>query len=513
MGRPRLERAVLQSLSKVVVIGVDGADYALTRALMEEGRLPRLSAMGGSGGFAPLESTIPPQTAPAWTSLTTGVNPGKHGIYYFYNFSTSPLSIVNATNSATPRIWDIVGASGGRSVVVNVPVTYPASSISGVMVSGIPPWYLDERSVYPRSLVARLKEKGYEIDAPMGKSMERRPEGLVTRLTETEERRVDLFLDLLGEEDWSFGMVVMTTLDRMQHHLMGVGEREDDAVKRGYEEVDALVGRIMDKLGPDPYYIVASDHGFNPRPVAFYPNSWLRRRGLLRTKSSFSNRVVLAAHSFLDGRFLWAPKVITRRFQGANTTVRTVDAVDLERSRAFVPGTDGVLVVKSEEDAKEVAAGLSMLEDGPGKTVCKVLPRDQVYRGERLTSAPELLLVPRDDVNIRTDPFSKDVVTTEGAFPKANHGRTGIFFAAGSGIRGMRGLDLTVEDVAPTALRLLGIRPPEYMDGRAALEVSGTPGETLMTQRLPGQPSVERFGFTESEEKQILERLERLGYR
>ena len=511
-GTPRLEAVGTAKLSRLVVIGVDGMDYALTKRLMGEGRLPRLSAAGAAGGFSPLESTIPAQTAPAWTSLTTGVNPGKHGIYYFYNFSTSPLTIINATNTATPRIWDAVGAAGGRSVVVNVPVTYPASAIQGAMVSGIPPWYFDERSVYPRSLMARLEAGGYEIDSPMGKSLERRPDDLVTRLTKTEERRVGLFLDLLRDEDWSFGMIVLTTLDRMQHPLMGMGEGEDRAVERGYAEVDALVGRIIDGVGTGVSFLVASDHGFNKRPVAFYPNSWLRRRGLLRTKSSFSNRLLASAHDFFDGRFLWAPKGITRRFQGANTTVRTVDAIDLERSRAFVPGTDGVVVVKSEEDAEEVAAGLSALEDGAGR-VCRVLPRDKVYRGERLGAAPELLLVPREDINIRTDPFSGDVVTTKGAFPRANHGPTGVFFAVGERIRSAGELRLSVEDVAPTALRLMGIDPPDYMDGRAALEVLDGPGAPP-TPLQPAVPSpVAPFEFTEAEEKEILEHLDRLGYR
>ena len=79
------------------------------------------------------------------------MNPGKHGIYYFYNFSTSPITIINATNTSTPRIWDYVEALGERSVVVNVPITYPVHKIAGSIVSGIPPWYIDERSVYPET--------------------------------------------------------------------------------------------------------------------------------------------------------------------------------------------------------------------------------------------------------------------------------------------------------------------------------------------------------------------------
>src|SRR5579862_9510364 len=125
---------------------------------MRDGDLPRLAAIADQGCFSRLKSGVPPQTAPAWTSITTGVNPGKHGIYYFYNFATSPITIVNATNSSTPRIWDYLGALNERSVVVNVPVTYPVQEMSGSMVAGIPPWFIDEKSVYPDALLGRLKD-------------------------------------------------------------------------------------------------------------------------------------------------------------------------------------------------------------------------------------------------------------------------------------------------------------------------------------------------------------------
>ncbi len=87
-------------------------------------------------------------------------------------------------------------SSGGRSVVVNVPITYPVTDISGSIVSGIPPWYIDERSVSPASLLKTLKDQGYEIDTPMSRALEKQPELLVNRLIETEERRVNTFLQL-----------------------------------------------------------------------------------------------------------------------------------------------------------------------------------------------------------------------------------------------------------------------------------------------------------------------------
>ena len=499
-------------LHKLIIIGLDAADYQLTQELIDAGDLPRLSAIGAKGCFSLLRSTIPPQTAPAWTSITTGVNPGKHGIYYFYNFSTSPITIANSTNTSTPRIWDYVEAAEARSVVVNVPVTYPVHTISGSIVSGIPPWYIDERSVYPGGLLNRLKTAGYEIETPMSRGLEKQPEVLVSRVLATEERRVRTFLNLVGEDDWSFGMIVLTGLDRLQHKLVGKGEKEREAAKRGYRGVDGLVGKIIDTLGAAVNYLVVSDHGFNPRPVAFYPNAWLYEQGMLKRKSSIPYRATRIAHDLLDGHLLWLPQGITKRYQGAATVIRTIDAVDLEASRAFVPGTDGVVVVKSKEDEQAIISGLSELKDDSGKEVCKVYPREQVYKGERVEAAPELLIVPRDDINIKTDPFSRSVTSRSGNFPKANHSSNGIFLATGPGIRKSGGLSISLEDVAPTALTLMGIRPPGPMDGRTIEEimVQPRPSQTLRTTDVVGNDRT--YAFSEKEEKLVMDNLKRLGY-
>jgi predicted AlkP superfamily phosphohydrolase/phosphomutase len=499
-------------LHKLIIIGLDAADLQLTQDYMRVGDLPRLSAIAEQSCFSRLKSVIPPQTAPAWTSITTGMNPGKHGIYYFYNFSTSPITITNATNTSSPRIWDYVQALDGRSVVVNVPVTYPVHAISGSIVSGIPPWYIDERSVYPEDLLKRLDAAGYEIDTPMSRGLEKQPDTLVSRLLATEERRVNVFLDLLKEGEWSFGMIVITALDRLQHKLLGKGGKESEAVRRGYRGVDALTGKIIDTLGGGVNFLIVSDHGFNPRPLAFYPNAWLHGEGMLRRKSSVRYRLTRMAHDVLDGHLLWLPQSMTKRYQGATTVIRTIDAVDLERSRAFVPGTDGVIVVKSKDDEKSIMSGLLKLKDDSGKEICKVYTRDQVYKGERLKDAPELLIVPRDDINIKTDPFSRSIVSRSGSFPKANHGSNGIFLATGPDIGRSGTLEASLEDVAPTSLTLMGIRPPDAMDGHAIQEIMLEPHPLHSLKITDVVPDDRTYAFSEKEEKQVMDNLKRLGY-
>lgn len=469
--------------------------------------------MAEEGNFSCLNSVIPPNTPPGWTSITTGVNPGKHGIFYFYNFSSTPFTIVNAANSSTPRIWDYVQAVDGKSVVVNVPVTYPVHKFSGKIVSGIPPWFVDERSVYPASLLDELRNSGYEIDTPLSRALESQPETLVTRLIETERKRADAFLKLLKSEyEWSFGMIVITALDRLQHKLVGEGEKEEKEVRRGYHEVDEIVGKLVDSLGKEVTFLCVSDHGFTPTPVAFYPNSWLREQGFLKTSSEFRFRLTKFLHDMLDGHFLWVPQRITKKFQGENVIVRSIDAIDLESSKAFVPGTDGLVIVKSKEDLGSIASGLSELKDDSGRKLCQVYPRQQIYSGDRLEDAPELLIVPREDVNIRSDPFNRKMSGSPKKFARGNHSPHGIFFAAGQGIKKTPALNLSLEDIAPTALTLMGIRPPEFMDGRCINEILlfSNLEEPL---KLPSIPSLKQsFEFSKAEEELVMNNLKRIGY-
>jgi predicted AlkP superfamily phosphohydrolase/phosphomutase len=317
---------------------------------------------------------------------------------------------------------------------------------------------------------------------------------------------------LLKKNEWSFGMIVLTALDRLQHKLVGKGESESKAVRRGYHEIDGLVGKIVDSLDGGIDILIVSDHGFNPTPVAFYPNAWLYGQGLLQRKSSIRRRIARISHDLLDGHLLWLPQSMTKRYQGATVVVHSIDAVDLEKSRAFVPGTDGIIVVKSKEDEKSIISGLSELKDDSGREICRIYTPDQVFKGDKLDSAPELLIVPRDDVNIRTDPFSQAVISRSGNFPKGNHGPNGIFLATGPSIRKSGSLDVCLEDVAPTALALMGIRPPDFMDGRAIQEIMIDPHpiDSLKPADVMGDDRV--YTFSEKDEKLVMDNLKRLGY-
>src|SRR3954451_15386549 len=68
---------------KVIVLGFDGVDARLTEQWMNEGKLPNMARLRAAGTFRPLTPTVPAQTPVSWSTFTTGIDPGRTGIFDF----------------------------------------------------------------------------------------------------------------------------------------------------------------------------------------------------------------------------------------------------------------------------------------------------------------------------------------------------------------------------------------------------------------------------------------------
>ncbi len=75
--------AAQQPPKKLIILGFDGADAKLTQQWMDEGKLPNLARLRAQGTFTPLRPTIPSQTPVSWSTFSTGLNPGRHGVFDF----------------------------------------------------------------------------------------------------------------------------------------------------------------------------------------------------------------------------------------------------------------------------------------------------------------------------------------------------------------------------------------------------------------------------------------------
>lgn len=116
---------------KVVIIGIDGADWSVIDPLIAEGKLPSIGKLIASGQAGVLRSIVPTYSPVVWTTIFSGQPPEVHGLVDWYSS--------DARSRLVPMLWDIFGAHGRRSVTVNVPGSWPTAEVDGgVLLSGFP---------------------------------------------------------------------------------------------------------------------------------------------------------------------------------------------------------------------------------------------------------------------------------------------------------------------------------------------------------------------------------------
>src|SRR5262249_60803779 len=114
---------------RVVLRGLDGGVPSLLRPLMAD-VCPNLARMAGEGAWGTLHSVVPPLSPPAWVTLMTGMNPGKHGVFDFFHMpfrarGSYVRRLITSANWRAPALWDRLAAHGCRAGFVNMPMCYP----------------------------------------------------------------------------------------------------------------------------------------------------------------------------------------------------------------------------------------------------------------------------------------------------------------------------------------------------------------------------------------------------
>jgi predicted AlkP superfamily phosphohydrolase/phosphomutase len=145
---------------RIYILGFDGMDPDVVDRLIAQGKLPNLALMKRHGAMRRLGTTNPAQSPVAWSSFSTGMNPGKTRIYdflrrnpdtYFPDFSTVSVErgkfAMGFLPTKAPRItnnrkgttfWQIASRHGVKTVVLEAPIDFPPEELqNGVLLSGL----------------------------------------------------------------------------------------------------------------------------------------------------------------------------------------------------------------------------------------------------------------------------------------------------------------------------------------------------------------------------------------
>ena len=148
--------------NKLVVVGWDGATWDLLAPWLEAGELPNLANLMASGSYGSLRSTPLPLSPAAWSTIVTGQNPGKHGVFDWFERKQNSYDVdyVHTGHIGAKTIWQYVNQAGKRMGVFSLPMIYPAAPIDGFMVSGMAaPSASATGFTYPENLLAEIEMK------------------------------------------------------------------------------------------------------------------------------------------------------------------------------------------------------------------------------------------------------------------------------------------------------------------------------------------------------------------
>jgi predicted AlkP superfamily phosphohydrolase/phosphomutase len=146
---------------KMIVLGVDGMDPVFLEKHWDA--LPNLNKLRLSGDFRRLGTTIPPQSPVAWSTVTTGMDPGGHGIFDFIHrdpHTRIPMSSMGETTAPTRTLsigpyrlplnsgsvrtqragrafWQTLGEHGIAGTVIRMPANYPPADCEQESLSGM----------------------------------------------------------------------------------------------------------------------------------------------------------------------------------------------------------------------------------------------------------------------------------------------------------------------------------------------------------------------------------------
>lgn len=458
---------------KLLIIGLDSAAPAM---LFDRFRneVPTLSALIDRGAHGRMQSCNPPITVPAWTAMMSSHDPGELGFYGFRNRKDHSYDGYQFANSAlvkVPRLWDWLGQAGMHCVVLGVPQTYPTPKVNGELVSCFLTPSTQASYTHPVELKAEVEEVtgGYVLDVDDFRTPDK--ERLLARVYEKTGKHLKLAKHMLRTRPWDFAMLVEMGLDRIHHgfwsycdpthHKYEAGNPFESAFLDYYKYVDREVAELLSLCPSDTLVLVVSDHGSKKMDGGICFNEWLIREGYLAlgttpTKTTPIGKVPIdwnRTKAWGDGGYYGRLFMNVRGREPSGT----VDAKDYEKVRS------------------DLIAGIEGICDPNGRNIgSRAYRPEDIYR--RVSGVAPDLIVYFGDLDWRSvgavgtggiHTFENDTGPDE-----ANHDWYGVFVLSTAGAPApLHGplADVSIYDIAPTLLKLLGQPIPEGLAGKPIL--------------------------------------------
>ncbi len=457
-------------MKKVFVLGIDCAppELIFDRWIDE---LPNLKKLKKNGSYGVLKSSIPPLTCLAWTSFVSSKTASNVDIFdytYRNNHSYDDLRLISSRDIKADTLWDMFTKIGKKSIILNVPLTYPPKEIDGYMVTDFLTPDTSKDFTHPKEFKKELLEflkEDYMLDV-YGYRTRDRNELLkdIYKMTEIHFKTIKYMMN----KKWDFFMAVILGTDRIQHTFWkyfdeGHKQFEDnpelkDAIKDYYKYIDKEIGEILDKLDGNTVLIIASDHGAKRMGGRVNFSDWLIKENYLVLKNKVKERSKLEMSN-----------------------------INWDKTKAFATGAfeaqvfvnlkgrepEGIVDEKDYEKLiNELTKKIKDIRDEDGNKLNTIVFRkEDIFNGKYKEKAPDLL--------VYFDNLSWGVncsaIGNEGLHSWATlvgpddsvHSSEGLFLIFDKSRKGKGNIgERNILDMAPTILEIMNLKIPKDFEGK-----------------------------------------------
>lgn len=443
---------------KALVIITEGTSPQLLEQWCAEGLLPGFARVLKDGAQGNLRSDLVPYEPPGLISAFTGRSVGDHGWFSYWdvhNHDYRPQPVSSAKQSQ-PFLWQRPELSSARFAVVNVFGTHPPTPLNGWLVTY--PMLQTVNACYPRDLLWSLSRRGvhYTHDVSIWFSGQSQRDFLPLAL-EADRRRGEVALTLLGE---GADVVIanLTSIDRTSHCYWQELEEgspvpaTESAIFQAYRQCDQIIARCAELVSKNISLLAFSEIGFGPLRAYCSVNQALEKAGFHKRQPCDTAPV------------LWDKTIAFEAVQGthgvninlagryAHATVKESDYYHVrEQVMAALRGTVNPYT------------GLPMFR--------RVFRREEVYAGQCLADAPDIILAPADEryLPLGDSFWARHVNRT---CQSGWHRRDSYWAGMGDVFSTVRHEEeASLLDIAPTIFEMLGVDTPSDFTGSSLTHV------------------------------------------
>jgi predicted AlkP superfamily phosphohydrolase/phosphomutase len=512
---------------------------------MENRTMPNLKKMSENGAWGELETIFPPVTAPAWTSFVTGKNPGKHGIFEFLSKQDIP---VNRKHIKSKPIWNIL--SNKKSIILNIPVTYPPEKINRIMITGfLTPE--NKNFSYPPEISKEIEERfgKYPLFIKTGYK-QGKIDKFLKELKHELNYKIKVAKYLMEKYSWDFSMLHILGTDRIQHELWHLIDKKNPMYKKEeaihkekfynyFKYLDKKIGELKKALGNTTFMIV-SDHGFGPTHYYMDINLWLLKNGFIKLKKTplsllkfalfkagFTPESVYILGILFGKEYKRGEKDFDERLKNIKLAEKiffSFNDIDWKKTKAYSKGNYGQIFVnlKHREEngsvekkdyrkiVNKIKKQLQNLKHKNQPVIEKIFEGSDIYNGPFMENAPDICFLPRNMKYkvVGTLAFLSNKIIRKSYSLSGDHRMNGIFFITGKNIVKTK-LKLNILDIAPTILYIFKEKIPKDMDGKVIKKIFSTKRKIKFSEI--SYKNKKKY-YTEKNTKEIKERLRKLGY-